>query len=92
MKSFLIDQGGLEGWGSSLLSEWSRSEGWEEGPDRALPRGFWKSLKECAFYWCGDQGKVREKDLGQRLPGDGNGGGTKASDHRQLRRQTPKPV
>lgn len=30
----------LGGWGSLLLSEWSRREGWEEGRDRALFRAF----------------------------------------------------
>lgn len=31
-----FDQGGLEGGGSLQLSDWSRGEGWEEGPDRAI--------------------------------------------------------
>lgn len=53
----LSDQGGLGGWGSLLLSEWSRREGWEEGWDRALTvQVFWKSLKgRLCFLWCGDQ-------------------------------------
>lgn len=35
--------------GGLLLSEWSPSEGWEEGPDRAMGRGFWKSLGERMY-------------------------------------------
>lgn len=32
-----------------LPSEWSRGEGWEEGPTRAMDRGVWKSLGERMY-------------------------------------------
>lgn len=44
-----FDQGGLEGGGSLLLSEWARGEGWEDVPEKAMAIGM--MFKEELERW-----------------------------------------